>query len=760
MRKILSQSVPSTNILNQQESVSRMQKDQNFKSLLPVNKNAVLQQEVSSLPSCCEVRCSNSNKHRLVCAKTKSCYEGCIKELNKQIADATQENRQLKKQMFDHKKQPDLALKALNQTFNPDQVEMLLYRKSNPRVWSDETITESLKTRFVCGGKAYEHERKKIPLPSNRQLQRRMEDLNFDCGILDEVIELLKLKLNAMPDHDLDCGIVFDEMSIQEAKKFCLPSKQFYGEITIPGQQGLASHALVFMLIGIRNRWKQVVGYYFTGNSIPDGILQQIVVNVIKRAERIGCKIHFITSDCGPNNKNFWNDMGLRFKKNTVLESGPVCHPADAKRTLEIIPDVVHVFKLGVQGLLKNEVIILPPDVVASNKFYSNEVKLEHLRDLVHFERNNLLKVASKLTQEDAAFENKISTFDAMKVINSEKYVNPNVSAAWRFYSDVANRPDVLPTAFFIECFSKWFRLSKNRTFKLAHSKQNSEVYQQTLDIYNFFKNLMFKIEVGSKRNWKPWQASTILTINSILRLQQYFLNDKQYKFLLTCHFTQDCVQNVVSQIRLRQKRPTALQFKSLLKRLSISQYMTEISGSSYDPDERDWLLNFPSNVKELKRQRIQEKENTEKAITVQNDLVPLHKHTFSIRLNDSESNVVYHIAGMVIHKIAIRGSVCVCCINDCIAKKPFLASFNKFTILIDFTGQTFVYVNENTFKYFVRLEIVFRQTINEAEHDKGSIFEKLLHIFNTVHVSHLSSCNNIKEKNYQEVSVFSAQGV
>ncbi|XP_055617784.1 uncharacterized protein LOC129763060 isoform X1 [Toxorhynchites rutilus septentrionalis] len=293
-----------------------------------------------------------------------------------------------------------------------------------------------------------------------------------------------------MPPEDLDCGLIFDEMSIEEAKSFCVSTSQFYGDITIPGQSGLATHALVFVLVGVRARWKQTVGYHFTGNSIPDNDLNEIIYKIIQEVESFGCKVHFLTSDCGPKNKKLWNALGLKFHKHVVLNSEAIEHPTVSSRKLEIIPDVVHVFKSAVQGWIKNEVLWLPPDVVASNGFCSNEVNIQHLHDLVHYEQQNLLKVAHNLKPEDVEFEKKRNNFDVMKVINSEKIVNRNVSAALRFYSHAANRPEVLPTAYFIETLSQWFQLSKNRSMKMALSKGEQRFCSTLNDSVNIENNL------------------------------------------------------------------------------------------------------------------------------------------------------------------------------------------------------------------------------------------------------------------------------
>lgn len=123
---------------------------------------------------------------------------------------------------------------------------------------------------------------------------------------------------------------------------------------------------------------------------------------------------------------------------------------------------------------------------------------------------------------------------------------------------------------------------------------------------------------------------------------------------MLTSRFTQDCVENLFSQIRIRQKKPTALQFKNLLKSVSISQFLTKIPGSSYDADDQEWLINFPSNVKQVKENK--EIKYVAAPVTTNNtinglELINISKEAAYSRFDDAEKNVIYHIAGMVLYK-------------------------------------------------------------------------------------------------------------
>lgn len=267
---------------------------------------------------------------------------------------------------------------------------------------------------------------------------------------------------------------------------------------------------------------------------------------------------------------------------------------------------------------------------------------------------------------------------------------------------------------------------------------------------------MIHAVQVGRDKKWKPWQSSIILATNSMLRLQNYYLNVKGYKFILTSRFTQDCVESLFSQIRIRQKRPTALQFKNLLKSICISQYLTEVAGSSYDVDDREWLVDFPTNVRQLAHQKQYEKENIPPNQLRKAETLPISAmKPPEIQLNETEQNVLYHITGSVIQKVCKKGSVCSTCVRSCIANQPYLSNFSKFTILKDFTGHALVYANEETFKFFLNLEILFRTHVKTSNTNAGNQFETVLSLLSSVETCHFANCHNIRDKLIRKFTLF-----
>lgn len=54
------------------------------------------------------------------------------------------------------------------------------------------------------------------PLPSVRTLQRSIDHVKFDPGLLDNVFLRLQEVIADMDENDKNCVLIFDEMSIEQ----------------------------------------------------------------------------------------------------------------------------------------------------------------------------------------------------------------------------------------------------------------------------------------------------------------------------------------------------------------------------------------------------------------------------------------------------------------------------------------------------------------------------------------------------------------
>ncbi|CAF2746665.1 unnamed protein product [Lepeophtheirus salmonis] len=124
--------------------------------------------------------------------------------------------------------------------------------------WSDKTIKKSLQLRLACERSDYQmlisHD---YPLPSNRTLQRNLKCIDFQPGILHTVMSLLQLKTQTMEDSNKYCGFVMDAMSIKSTLEYDVGDQLVRGYNNLkPYSDELATHALIFALVGVITHWK------------------------------------------------------------------------------------------------------------------------------------------------------------------------------------------------------------------------------------------------------------------------------------------------------------------------------------------------------------------------------------------------------------------------------------------------------------------------------------------------------------------------
>lgn len=256
--------------------------------------------------------------------------------------------------------------------------------------------------------------------------------------------------MDSSEDADKDCGIIIDEMAIEEIIRYDPASQQEMGKITLGDSEEMAKNGLVFMVAGIWSRWKQVVGYHLTGDSIAKGLLKPQILDIVQKAENIGLRIHFVTSDCGACNKRMWADFGISTSKSSIMQIEPLQHPTDPERHLEFIPDPVHVYKSAVRGWINNRVILLGPTVENKPLLEANVANIDHLTELVNWENSQKMKPMHGLTLDDVNFTLNVSSVEKMKVINSWKYVNTDVASSLEFMAQETGRNELLATARFI----------------------------------------------------------------------------------------------------------------------------------------------------------------------------------------------------------------------------------------------------------------------------------------------------------------------
>jgi len=96
----------------------------------------------------------------------------------------------------------------------------------------------------------------------------------------------------------------------------------------------------------------------------------------------------------------------------------------------------------------------------------------------------------------------------------------------------------------------------------------------------------------------KPWQKGMLLTTNSILGLYRSLMAENGYSFLITGRFSQDCLENLFSQVRgLGDAHPSSVRFRHNLRHITLSHLVAVPKNSFYETDEAS--LNLLDVLKE-----------------------------------------------------------------------------------------------------------------------------------------------------------------
>lgn len=208
------------------------------------------------------------------------------------------ENNALRKQTDD--------LNAALQTFlNKDQIEML--QQGRLRHWQNESIIKSLKFRFALSVNGYNFLRNTgYPLPDYSTIMRRVQDFKINFGIFDDVLELLRFKVETMDPTDRYCLLSYDEMVISEQIDYDKSNGKSFGYTTLGDISNvLGTKIFLVLLRGIKNQWKQIIACHVTPKeSINVQVLKEFILQCISSVEDCGFYIFALSSDLDNKNRS------------------------------------------------------------------------------------------------------------------------------------------------------------------------------------------------------------------------------------------------------------------------------------------------------------------------------------------------------------------------------------------------------------------------------------------------------------------------
>ncbi|KAK3907448.1 Transposable element P transposase [Frankliniella fusca] len=606
-----------------------------------------------------------------------------------------------------------------------------LFRKTNRgQKWNSEEIREGLILKMKCGTTGYNSFVTKYPiLPKARTLQESVQFIRFDSGLLYEIFDLIEGMSQGMTELEKDCQVVLDEMALDGSPKYDHALKKWVGNCTLSTHSGVATKALLVILAGISVRWKIAVAVEFTGkaneearektkkNLNPTGqVYHTLVDSVVVKAESAGLKVCGLTTDMGADNLALWKSIGVTGGKGKNVKSS-YPNPVRPASEIFVMPDSVHAMK-AVKGMLEsNKTVLLPDDIVQREALPTAVVDYRHIEDLLEYEEGFELKVAFRL-RKDAVHCKK--QFKTMNVGTTKAVICHRTGVALKLLASEKEDRSYETTAWFVMYMNSFFTLATCRNRGLAISKHNMKAYENAIHMIKTVSHMFSHMKVGKPGAYKPVQRGIIILCNSYLGLIKYFLDERNYSYLMLGRFTSDCIENMFSLIRLTQPIPNASSFLQCLKVVTLAQFSEAVKGSSYDFEESSRISS--RDILEEARQRAKERAmaryNDSLEEMIENPIGEITEDNKSI-VDRWERTVLYDMAGSVINAIMRSNmNVCAACVDSVKHKGPHLHPASSVTEMKEFSmlrssdspDPLQIYVSDEVFQAFLTAEVTFRQ--------------------------------------------------
>ena len=171
----------------------------------------------------------------------------------------------------------------------------------------------------------YRFLRKTFRMPSVRTLQRLYEGTSISCGFSADFQRVLFTKVKEMPERARHCVLSIDEMAIQtglayDVNQDCILGFEDMGDCG--RSQSVAKQALVFMLCGLFDCWKQPIACFAVKSSTPGEILKSLIKQAVKYVIDIGFILNVVVMDQGPNNQKAMRLLGVTIDQPFILFNG------------------------------------------------------------------------------------------------------------------------------------------------------------------------------------------------------------------------------------------------------------------------------------------------------------------------------------------------------------------------------------------------------------------------------------------------------
>lgn len=190
---------------------------------------------------------------------------------------------------------------------------------SKGRCWTPQNKVLALNI-FLQSPSAYRLLQKKLYFPSRSTLKRSIINVAQKPGFCPILLNCIKEQTSTKQDKDKMCLLCFDEIFIKTAVDYCAKTDKIIGFEHILNTEdnktpNLATKALVFLVRGLCQNWKQTIGYFFTSNYTSVMILKKLVFQSLLILKEHGLNVVAIVCDQAPTNQALYQELKVTCEK-------------------------------------------------------------------------------------------------------------------------------------------------------------------------------------------------------------------------------------------------------------------------------------------------------------------------------------------------------------------------------------------------------------------------------------------------------------
>lgn len=508
------------------------------------------------------------------------------------------------------KKDYDILLDSLKLYFEDDQLKSLQNKSLSVKKWTNSTIKKAIMILSLGSSRALNYCRKFIaPLPCDRTVRRHLESFVIQPGILDIVIDVVRLKVENFTPTQLRMGLVIDEKAIVPGESLERKSKEYIGKATLPPGNLYADNVLVFLLVGIEIRVKEIVAYHLTTKKGDAEAQTKFLLELIKYIENnTDIKIDFITYDLGPANTSMLKHLERSLLKG---EREPfISHPIDESRKLYLIPDPEHDLKNVVSAFRNSDSASIPNKFVQKYNLNSSKVSIKEVERLVKLQDKFKFKPAPKLDSSITC----PTHFQKMHTSTFEELISPNVQAALDVMAH--EKHDLNGKEYSLKWLFCMFHQWRNITAYIELDLNESESWDK-LDFLMEMAEIFEEVKFGSRH--KPCQTGAAWASIGIVDLIKFWYSLGMTK-VKPSRVLQNSLESVFSMVASYQSSPSAYDFTQAMKKIIVTHFISDPIKGSYKWDEE---AAFDSDFCFLDHLKLNKSNlnNTDTDISIWNDI-------------------------------------------------------------------------------------------------------------------------------------------